>query len=403
MKKIYSLLILSFIYGSLGAQPYVYTFNNTLTGNGGSPTLTEGFTCGGTAGSFSSQAISLSSGACGTRPVFNFTAGGGLVFDNTGGKIGGTYTIHVLFKFSDYSPYGRLINFSNTTNADYGIYVHANNVALYPPAESISNCFNNAGIFYLLSIVRDGATNQIDIYVDGVNQLSTIDGSLIGVPATANTPIQFFIDDGCDVQPGSIKYLYLSPNTSTAPQVAAVFASMCSTVLPLNLINFSANKQNNVINLKWTTENEFNVSHFEIERSADGQTFSKLADVAPANSSSLHNYSFIDVQPMLGINFYRLKMIDIDGRFKYSGILKINSNGKQIFEVYPNPVKDVMIVNGVKAGDEIKLLNIDGKILSQKLSLGQSITIDVSKYPSGVYFVQYFDGEVLKNQKIIKQ
>ena len=92
-----------------------------------------------------------------------------------------------------------------------------------------------------------------------------------------------------------------------------------SSALPLHFISFTAAKNNNNIALKWITENEVNTLNFEIERSTNGINFMKLATLPATGNSYLQNiYSFNDLQPTKGNNYYRLKQIDHDGKFEYS-------------------------------------------------------------------------------------
>ncbi|HVT86768.1 MAG TPA: T9SS type A sorting domain-containing protein [Chitinophagaceae bacterium] len=417
MKKFYFLFVL-FIGGSLMAQPYIYHFDNSLAASGSGPTLTEALdgTCGATNGSFNSQLINTNNGSCVTKPAFDFTAGGGLSFDNSSSLIGGTYTIHIICKFNSIPGYVRVMDFQNGTD-DNGVYINSSGcLGLHPGTGVVTsgNCNVTAGVFTLISLIRDGATDSVHLYLDGsliarwLDDGSNDGGTIEYAPSTATTPVIFFRDNTsggttCEAAAGSIEYLYLNPATSTETDVANVFNNICGTVLPLNLLDFSASKQNNMVALNWVTANEVNVSHFELERSGDGRNFGKIGEVAATNSLLSRNYNYNDANPLNGTNFYRLKMVDIDNRYTYSGIVKINFSGTQVFGVYPNPAKDEITVDGIKAGLQIVIISGDGKMLAKKISSGQSNTFDVSKYPSGIYIVQCFDGEKLQTQKIIKQ
>jgi hypothetical protein len=430
MKKKFLLLALSITTScALFSQTYKYNFNNDLTEAGGlGPTLTEvlDLACvpAPTAGSFTNQVITTASGTCGSatpKPAFNFNAGGGLSFPNTSFITTGTYTIHILFKFNSIpgglpiipggppNGFQRIIEFNNGVN-DCGLY--ADNAC-------IGNCdgFTFTGVcpiltsnvYTLCSIVRDGGTNLVSIYFDGALFATRIDTRPEFAPATATTPIIFFRDNiggggTCEAGDGSIKYLSITAATSTAVQVSNEWTALCSSTLPLRLIDFSANKQaDNSVQLNWVTDNEENTSHFELERSATGNNFSKIANVVTNNIAARSNYNFADRQPLSGTNMYRLKIYDKDGQYKYSNILKVTLSGKQPFEVFPSPAKDVITITGIKSNETVKLLNTEGKVLLQKTSAGQSITMDVSRYPTGVYIVTCFDGVQMQRQKIVKQ
>jgi hypothetical protein len=92
--------------------------------------------------------------------------------------------------------------------------------------------------------------------------------------------------------------------------------------LPVSLTNFTAkaNKQGTV-NLAWSTSSEQNNSHFEVTRSADGKTFSKIGQVTGANNSStVKSYSYVDGNPVAGVNYYQLKQVDFDGNSSLSKV-----------------------------------------------------------------------------------
>lgn len=199
---------------------------------------------------------------------------------------------------------------------------------------------------------------------------------------------------------GSIYYIRIYSTSSVGGQFAVTGTNIGST-LPLNLISFSGSKQNNDAILQWKTANEVNVSRFEVQRSDDGQTYTTLGNVAAGVSL----YSFTDANTFSSrtVAFYRLKSIDIDGRFTYSNIIKLNKQANAALTVYPNPVSDVLTINGLKQNGIVFLFNAEGKLLQQQTVTAQTMIIDMSSLAIGMYFLQYqLDGEVM-NQKIIKQ
>ena len=173
-----------------------------------------------------------------------------------------------------------------------------------------------------------------------------------------------------------------------------------NAVLPLNLLSFTGSKQNNDALLQWKTANEINVSHFEIQRSNDGQTFTSIGTVAAGGSF----YSFTDANTFSSrtMAFYRLKSIDTDARFTYSNIIKLSKQVSVSLTVFPNPVSDVLTIAGLKQGGSIRLFTADGKLLKQQTVSAQTVTMDMSKYAKGIYWLQYqYNGETV-NQKISK-
>jgi len=173
-------------------------------------------------------------------------------------------------------------------------------------------------------------------------------------------------------------------------------------VLSVTLIDFKAAMLNDIVNLNWTTMNEFSFANFELERSADGRNFTKIGTVAAHNTPTNHFYYLVDNYPIAGLNFYRLKMIDIDGSFKYSTILKIVRNGKKTFSVYPNPVSgDVIMLQmhgQIKGKYMINLYNtksekiMNSSVTSDGTNAVRSIYL-VKKIPNGIYYLEITDPE----------
>jgi hypothetical protein len=113
-------------------------------------------------------------------------------------------------------------------------------------------------------------------------------------------------------------------------------------ILPVSIVNFNAYKIGSGVNINWTAANEINVDHYEIERSANGIKFISLERVNAFNHGSSTNYSKMDLIPLTGNNFYRIKAIDRNGAFRYTSIALVDmANGKTSMTIYPNLFKTV--------------------------------------------------------------
>lgn len=171
--------------------------------------------------------------------------------------------------------------------------------------------------------------------------------------------------------------------------------------LPLNLLSFTGSKQNNDALLQWKTANEINVSRFEVQRSENGIDYVAIGSVAAGGADySLSDANIFSTKTVL---YYRLKSIDKDGRFTVSNIIKLSKQANAELTVYPNPVSDVLTINGLKQKGTILIFNTEGKLLQQQTVSAQTITLDMSKYAKGMYLLQYQSEEEVVNQKIIKQ
>lgn len=148
------------------------------------------------------------------------------------------------------------------------------------------------------------------------------------------------------------------------------FISTGNTALPLTLLNFSGAVRHHSINLQWLTTNEISTKEFIVERGTDLNAFKSIGNVGAPSTPGNNSYNHIDAAPLNGINFYRLKMIDKDGRFSYSSILKINFAGEIPFmEIYPNPATSLLNIKIASRKNEpivLKVMDASGKLVVTK-------------------------------------
>ena len=180
------------------------------------------------------------------------------------------------------------------------------------------------------------------------------------------------------------------------------------TPLPLHLLSFSGHSAGTEHLIAWQTADELNTSYFDVERSADGISFSLLTRI-PASGTGNHSYSARDRQPLEGRNYYRLRSTDQDGKFTYSNIivLKNAGQGSPLLSVYPNPSANQLqviapIANAGQAG-RIILYNMAGQALLQVPASGASTLIDIRKLAAGTYILQWSAGDaVIMRTKFVK-
>ena len=124
-------------------------------------------------------------------------------------------------------------------------------------------------------------------------------------------------------------------------QKGATLGISNDSVLPVTLLDFYAKKNHNGIELIWYTATELNNEKFIVERSRGGSQFESIGELPGAgNSNDVLEYSFLDVKPFEGQNFYRLKQIDFDGAFEYLPIVRAENNFNLAVVIYPNPFED---------------------------------------------------------------
>ncbi len=190
-----------------------------------------------------------------------------------------------------------------------------------------------------------------------------------------------------------------------------LIADKNNSALPVSWNEFAAQKINNKVELNWQTASEKNTSHFVIERSIDAQNFSEIGLVKSAeNSTQLSNYIFEDVNPQLAsTNYYRLKQMDIDGRFTYSNIVSvlfdvINSS----VQVFPNPTSNELNIDlgEIQQNITVKVLDNFGALAFTKMyKNSQHIKLDedFSALSAGIYFIEVSNNENISHtEKLIK-
>ncbi len=137
--------------------------------------------------------------------------------------------------------------------------------------------------------------------------------------------------------------------------------------LPVTFGAFRAYQKNNDIELAWQILTEINTDKYEVEKSSNGRTFVKIGEVTATGATGVINYTFLDINPNAGDNFYRLKPIDIDGHFKYSAIVRVNLSNDTQLMFYPNPVTgkqvNVQMNKLAKGRYEFVLYNATGQIV----------------------------------------
>ncbi len=168
--------------------------------------------------------------------------------------------------------------------------------------------------------------------------------------------------------------------------------------LPVHLVDFTAKKQETGVQLSWKTTEEINASHFDIERSADAKTWEGIGKVkAKGESRMLETYTFMDQLPGNSIPssnqiYYRLKQLDVDGRYTYSAVRGVKWEGSRI-RFGPNPVVDQMTVSGLSGGEAFHLYDTAGRLVATGRTTGNSVSIDIGSLSPGVYILSVTNGD----------
>ncbi len=260
-----------------------------------------------------------------------------------------------------------------------------------------------------VAAVRNNGT--ISVYIDGLFRLSATEGTVaptypINMTAGAMT-YGSFTPPRYNPFNGKLDEIRIYNRALSAAEMAV----LTSFALPLQLGDFTASKKPTGIQLNWETITEQNTSHFEIERSTDGTNFISIGRVNSTGNSAIRQYySFTDVQPLAGTNFYRLKLADNDATFTYSRVIAVKNEIGIKLQIFPNPVSDVLQVQLPSYKKETVTISITdavGKsvyVRSTQLSEGNNASsIPVQHLPKGTYYIILTNNEERQSIKFIKQ
>lgn len=180
--------------------------------------------------------------------------------------------------------------------------------------------------------------------------------------------------------------------------------------LPVNFIGLLANRNtDNSVTLKWDVSEEVNIREYQIEKSDNGSSFTIVGTVSPKGKSI---YTFTNYGVASNTIYYRVKSIDIDGRTKYSGVIKLPGNSSTSFSealnIYPSPASDQITIAHKKLTRDAKMIitTIDGKIIRTIIPApGTSHTqTNISELKPGIYFLKLQDDKgSIETVKILKK
>lgn len=212
----------------------------------------------------------------------------------------------------------------------------------------------------------------------------TTSGTFSGAFATANLPSGFIIT--------------YNSNSVVVSKIA----------FPLSAVwgEFEATRSGNAIKLNWKTLQEVNTSHFNVQYSTDGRKYTNLTTISAKGNSGLPSeYSFTHASPLVsGNNFYRIQLVDLDGKSDYSVIRVVSNNQTpNRILVMPNPVRNILQLI-TDENLEIRLTDINGRVVKIQTITKGSSRIDVNSLKPGFYTLSgYKNDKLVETQVIVKQ
>jgi hypothetical protein len=208
------------------------------------------------------------------------------------------------------------------------------------------------------------------------------------------------------MEASDIACLVFNQNVSADIDAVKVSNSYADVALPLGLTSFNASFNGKKVDLKWTMADERNVKGFSLERSFTGNSFSELVFVAATHTANA-TYSYSDLNIPTGINAYRIKIVDADGRIRYSQVVTIINKSEITASVYPNPAINNISVAHTKAneGALIRLFNAQGRQVKLWAVTKDAIqtTLSIADLSKGMYVLMFKNDRKTWPIKFLKQ
>jgi zinc-dependent metalloproteinase lipoprotein len=277
-----------------------------------------------------------------------------------------------------------------------GTYARSRKVITLTPAVANSSVTYTA-TFYFTAAEVSGWANPSSLKLLKVNDGVNPTGNIISTSnAVIVTPV---VDDKLSTD-GYVAY------TGTFTGFSQFMLVDGNVVLPLQLLGFTGTMTNDVAKLNWKTTSEVNTSGFEVQKSTDGSNFSKIGWVLAANIPGTNNYSFDDNNISKGVQyFYRLKMVDIDGRFTYSNVINLSTRSNGI-TITPNPFKDKLVINGNGATAKktaIIVTDASGRVVYKtQVNLYGTFEVNTTNWSTGMYLIKVADADGSSTFNVIK-
>jgi hypothetical protein len=299
--------------------------------------------------------------------------------------------------------YGDIFYYKNTGTAAAPVFT---------ATTGVSNPFNGVNVvrYSTLSFVNIDGDGDMDAFIgaeDGTIYYYKNTGTA-AAPVFTNTTGASNPFNGVTVPAAALAFVDIDNDGDKDAFISAqdgtiYYYKNTSATLPLTLLNFNGNKQTGYNMLAWNTAIEENTKEFDVQLSKENGQWKTIGTVA-ANGNGSGSYSFNHNNPATGKNWYRLQMVDIDGKFTYSNIILLNntSSGDVSIRVYPNPVSDMIniSVGNNLLNTKVSLYSVEGKLLQTKLITTSNFQLSILSFPKDTYLLKFENGMM---ERVIKR
>jgi hypothetical protein len=191
----------------------------------------------------------------------------------------------------------------------------------------------------------------------------------------------------------------LNTAASTFTSFAPFSVGFIGYILPLQFGIVAAKFSNGGIAVNWNVFNDDKGYTYSIEKSSDGVHYVTIGFVAGTNKGS---YTYTDVVPFTGKNYYRIKATGITGSIKYSSIVLMQEDKNATIAIYPNPVVNTLHIAGLKTNATIRIINAAGQIVLQQIATANALSVDVSKLATGIYTIEIITEGKAERKVVVK-
>lgn len=262
---------------------------------------------------------------------------------------------------------------------------------------------NNSGFFDPGADLNGPGFNHLNVTVTGPSPVTVTNVQFINQDTIQAT---FFLPDG--TLAGTYTVNVINPDGQTS-STTFVLATTC-VIVQVTIVDFTGSKGRDGVDLKWITSNEVDLKNFIVEKSPDGITFENFATVdAVGNTSTNTSYSTVDHHPFPNFSYYRLKIYNNKGNFKYSKVIKVETDQRNVAltRLYPNPAKNTINVELYSTDAEVVYINVfdyaGSRVISQAIQLSAGINkipVKTDFLPVGGYVLELIDNNNSISDKV---
>ncbi|HEY1114432.1 MAG TPA: GEVED domain-containing protein [Chitinophagaceae bacterium] len=273
--------------------------------------------------------------------------------------------------------------------------------------------FNNTGTVATVCAWLDFNNDGMFQSTEGISQTVT--------SSTTTQPVSLFWPSPVSSLPNN-SYTYLRIRITTAAmttsqptgyfpdgEVEDYYVFVSNTPLDVKLKDFTAKKANdNKVSLAWSVTDEEANTRYELQKSGNGQDWSVIHKRVAQQDNAQAAYESFDGTPIVGDNYYRLKISEADGSVVYSAIKKVVFEKPVVVLVTPNPASSnvrIMVQSGQRSSAHIRIVDMNGRSVYERDIVVEAgvngYTLPVSQWPSGVYQAEIWINAKRHTQQLI--